>query len=120
MADDLKRFRIHFKSKAGDQFVTLMARNKAEAEVLAAAYQSRRATRYPITQERLAAKFQRGEIDGVRYAAEKQMRERDFSRYDIVTQKEVGTDENGEPVLVDEVAAAEAPLKLDKISEVKN
>jgi hypothetical protein len=118
-AEQLKRYRILFKSKAGDQMVTLLARNRGEAEILAAAHQARRATRYDVTHQRLAAELERGDISKEKYAAELDRRARDFSRYDIVTQKEVAKDENGEPVYMDEVAAAEAPLSVAKIEEAK-
>ena len=119
MTENLKRFRIHFKSKAGDQHVTLLARNKAEAEILAAAYQSRRAGRYDITMERLNASLERGDLTKEQHAAEVQKREVDFSRYDVVTKKEVAKDEQGNPVYADEVGAASAPLSVAKIEEAK-
>jgi hypothetical protein len=118
-SDQLKRYRILFKSKAGNQMVTLLARNRGEAEILAAAHQSRRAGRYDITQQRLDEALERGELSKEEYAAELERRARDFSRYDVVTQKEVAKDENGEPVYMDEVAAADAPLSVEKIEEVK-
>jgi hypothetical protein len=121
MADELKRFRILFKSKAGDQIVTLLARNRGEAEVLAAAHQSRRASRYDVTFQRLNASLEKGELTADQHAAQVERRDRDFTRYDIVTQVDTGAkDEQGNPVFVDEVGAAEAPLKLTKIEEAKD
>jgi hypothetical protein len=119
MADALKRYRILFKSKAGDQVVTLLARNRGEAEILAAAHQSRRAHRYDITHQRLSEALESGAMSKEKYAAELERRARDFSRYDVVTQKEVAKDENGESVYMDEVAAADAPLSVEKIEEAK-
>lgn len=105
MSEQLKRFRLVYKSKAGDQVVTLMARNKQEAELLGAAYQSRRAGRYDITQQRLNESLERGDLSKEQHKAELERREKDFSRYDIVSGDQVG--------------AAEAPLKLDGVEEKK-
>jgi hypothetical protein len=116
----VKRWRIHFKSKAGDQYVTLMARDRGEAELLAGAYQARRAGRYQVTMENLESGLGHfGGMDEKQSKAERERRERDFSRYDIVTQKEIAKDENGNPIYVDETGAAEAPFKIAKIEEVK-
>jgi len=120
MAEQLKRFRIHLKSKAGDQVVTLLARNRGEAEMLATAEQQRRAGRYHITMERVEAGVDRyGAMSKEQRKAEIERRKRDFSRYDIVTPKEVGKDENGNPIHVDQIASAESPLTIEKIEEAK-
>lgn len=101
----MKRWRIHFKSKAGDQQMTLLARNRGEAELLAMNAQNRRAARYDITQQRLSESLERGEMSKEQHAAELERRKKDFSRYDIVSGDTVG--------------AAEAPLKIASIEEVK-
>jgi hypothetical protein len=101
----MKRFRITYLSKAGGQVVTLMARNKAEAEVLANTYQTTRAARYDITHQRMYESLEAGTITKEQFANEAERRKVDFSRYDIVTGGEVG--------------AADAPLKLANIEEVK-
>lgn len=103
---ELKRYVVHFKSKAGDQRVALLARNQAEAEILAQNQQTRRAGRYRLTMENL----QKGGMNFAQMSKEQRLKEldrrkRDFSRYDIV--------------LGDDVHAAEAPLKLNKIEERK-
>ena len=124
MADSLKRFRITYKSKAGGQRVTLMARNKQEAEVLANTYQTRRAGRRDITFERIDKSLKDGKLDPMLMgtskrlaavaedpkqlkallAAETERRKLDFSRYDYVSGDEVGI--------------ADAPLTIEKIEEV--
>jgi hypothetical protein len=105
MPENLKRFRVRYSSKAGGQVVTLMARNRAEAEILAGAHQARRATRYDITHQRLSEALERGDLTKEQHAAELERRKKDFSRYDIVSGDQVGS--------------ADAPLKLEKIEEVK-
>lgn len=106
MADSLKRFYAYYKSKAGDQRVALMARNRNEAEVLANSYQLTRASRYSITMQNLEAGAGHfGDMAPAQRKAELERRKRDFSRYDIVSGDEVG--------------AADAPLKLDRIEEAK-
>jgi hypothetical protein len=101
----MKRWRITFSSKAGGQVMTLMARDRGEAELLAKAAQSRRAARYDITQQRISEQLERGELSKEQHAQELERRKLDFSRYDIVSGDTVG--------------AADAPLKLAKIEEEK-
>ncbi len=103
MPENLKRFRIHYKSKVGDQYVTLLARNRAEAEVLAGVHQANRARRHDITFQRIGEAADRGELTSDQYVREVERRKKDFSRYDIVSGDEVG--------------CATAPLKLTKIEE---
>ncbi len=103
MPENLKRFRIHYKSKVGDQYVSLLARNRAEAEVLAGVHQANRAQRHDVTFERLEAARARGELTKEQHAREIERRKKDFSRYNIVSGDKVGV--------------ADAPLKLSKIEE---
>lgn len=130
MAEQLKRFRIHYKSKAGDQIVTLLARNRQEAEVLAGSYQQRRASRRGITFERIDRSLESGKADpmllgtskrmaavakdpkklAALLAAERERRLLDYSRYDHVY-----VDEDGQ----DRVETADAPLKISEIREAK-
>lgn len=119
MTDSLKRFRLTYKSKAGFQYVTLLARNKGEAEVLGSTHQASRARRYDITHQRIAAALEAGDLTKEQHAAELERRKRDFARYDVVTQKQVAKDENGAPIMETVVGAASDPLKLVKIEEVK-
>lgn len=102
----MPEFVVHYKSKVGDQFVRLQARNRNEAEVLAGLHQQRRAGRYDITMQRLEAG--EGNFAGMtpkQRAAELERRKLDFSRYDVVRGDELG--------------AAEAPFKVESIKEVK-
>jgi hypothetical protein len=101
----MKRWRITWESKAGGQVMTLMARDRGEAELLAQAAQSRRSQRYDITHQRMSEALERGDLSKEQHAAELERRKVDFSRYDIVSGDTVG--------------AADAPLKLAKIEEVK-
>lgn len=101
----MKRYRIHYKSKAGDQYVTLLARNRQEAEVLANSYQQRRAGRYDVTMQNLEEGS--GHFGGMskdQLKAELERRKLDFSRYDIVSGDSVGV--------------ADAPLKVESIKEI--
>jgi hypothetical protein len=53
MAEQLKRYRVVFGPKGAIQHVTLYARNKGEAEMLAVEHQQRRHARFPLTFARL-------------------------------------------------------------------
>lgn len=97
---------VHYKSKAGDQYVRLQARDRNEAEVLAGLHQQRRAARYDLTMQNLesgAGNF--ANMTPKQRAAELERRKLDFSRYDVVSGDEVG--------------AADAPLKIESIKEAK-
>lgn len=102
----MKRYRAHYRSKAGNQTVTLLARNQAEAELLFAAELARRAARHDLTWQRI----NESDMTDEQRVREVERRKRDFSRYDVVTTRPDGTTEIG---------AAEAPLKLVKVEEVK-
>ena len=101
----MKLWRGHFKSKAGSQYVRLLARDRAEAKILLMAYQTRRAGRHDLTYQRLEESLKAGEITKAKYDHEIERRKVDFARYDIVTP--------------DGVRQAEDPMKLVEIEEVK-
>jgi hypothetical protein len=113
----LRPFRVHLKSSAGDMYVTMLARDQSEAEMLVGAHQQRRARRFQLAFDRNDAALEAGAITKEQHAAEVVRRTNDMSRYDIVRQVEIGKDENGNPVMGDEVVRAEAPLKIAKITE---
>jgi hypothetical protein len=74
-----KRYRIHFRHKGGDQRMTLLARNRAEAEKLALAAQHRRESRFPLTFQRLE---ENESLTAEQKARELERRKRDQARYD--------------------------------------
>jgi hypothetical protein len=98
----VKLWRGHFKSKAGSQYVRLLARDRAEAKILLMAYQTRRAGREEITYERLEAQHKAGDLTKEQYEREVARRKVDFARYDTVMS-----------------GPATDPMKLVSIEEVK-
>jgi hypothetical protein len=74
---DLKRYRIHFKSKRGDQYMKLMARNPEEAKNLAVKAQYRRQERFPLTFQRIEQS-----LTGAALKTEMERRKRDLARYE--------------------------------------
>lgn len=86
----MRRWRIHFKSKEGDQVMTLLADTREKAEQEAIRAQARRHDRFPLTFARLEAS-----LTGDALKTEMEKRRMDLARYD------------------------EARLKIAKIEEVK-
>jgi hypothetical protein len=74
---ELKRYRIHFKSKRGDQYMKLMARNPEEAQKLAEQAQFRRQARFPLTFQRIEQS-----LTGDALKKEMERRKRDLARYE--------------------------------------
>jgi hypothetical protein len=73
----VKRYRIHFKSKVGDQYMKLLARNPEEARKLAEEAQTRRHARFPLTFQRLEES-----LTGEALKKEIERRKKDLARYD--------------------------------------
>ena len=101
----MKAWRGTFKSRAGNQYVTLLARNRAEAKILLEAYNQRRAGREAITLQRLNERLADGNITQAQYDHAVEKRKVDYSRYDTITP--------------DGVEPAKHPMKLESIEEVK-
>lgn len=78
----MKTYIIHFKSKAGDQHMELVARNEDEARLLAERAQFRRHERFPLTFARLEESLEKGDMDKAIHAAQVELRKRDQARYD--------------------------------------
>lgn len=92
----MKRFKITFKGKHGLQHMTLLAKDKDEAERLAERAQHRRHERFPLTFARLDAALATGEFGGLAIdpklggkalteaylKAEIEKRKKDQARYD--------------------------------------
>jgi hypothetical protein len=78
----MKRWRIHFKSKDGDQVMTLLAETRQEAERAALAAQRQRHQRFPLTFARMEQN-----LTGDALKAEMEKRKRDLERYDADTLK---------------------------------
>lgn len=78
----MKRWRIHFKSKGGDQVMTLLAETKAKAEQEAKRAQYRRHERFPLTFDRIQQAHERGDLTSDQLKAELERRQRDQARYD--------------------------------------
>jgi hypothetical protein len=74
---ELKRYRIHFKSKRGDQYMKLMARNPEEAQKLAEQAQFRRQARFPLTFQRIEQS-----LSGDALKKELERRKLDLARYE--------------------------------------
>lgn len=92
-------YRVHFKSKGGDQFMLIDAPNPQKAEQEAVRAQHRRHDRFPLTFERLNQSLEEGKPHPMLAAnsklaglppehaqayidAEIELRKRDQSRYD--------------------------------------
>jgi hypothetical protein len=73
----MKRYRIHFKSKGGDQYMKLLARSPEEARKLAEEAQTRRHARFPLTFQRMEES-----LTGETLKRELERRKRDLARYD--------------------------------------
>jgi hypothetical protein len=73
----MKRYRIHFKSKGGDQYRKLLARSPEEAKQLAERAQFRRHERFPLTFQRLEES-----LTGEALKKEMERRKKDLARYD--------------------------------------
>jgi hypothetical protein len=73
----VKRYRIHFKSKGGDQYMKLLADNPQEARALALEAQARRHARFPLTFARMEEN-----LTGEALKKEMERRKRDLARYD--------------------------------------
>jgi hypothetical protein len=73
----MKRYRVHFKSKGGDQFMSLQADNPQMARELALEAQERRHARFPLTFERMEQS-----LTGADLKKEMERRKRDLARYD--------------------------------------
>ena len=73
----MKRYRIHFKSKGGDQYMKLLADNPQEARALALEAQGRRHARFPLTFARMEEN-----LSGADLKKEMERRKRDLARYD--------------------------------------
>ena len=104
----MKRFRVTYRSKDGSsQRVTLLAKDKDEAQRLAERSQHRRHERFPLTFDRLEQAAASGEPGGLaidpRFAgaalteawvkAETEKRKRDQARYDDGDLKIVSVEE---------------------------
>ena len=85
-AEQLKRYRVVFGPKGSIQHVSLYARNRPEAEMLAVAHQERRAARFPLTYARLeqGVDFTRPgrKMSASDIKAETERRNRDQERYE--------------------------------------
>lgn len=101
----MKAWRGVFKSRAGNQYVTLLARDRAEAKILLEAYNQRRAGREAITYQRLDDRLAAGDITQAQHDHAIEKRKADYSRYDTI--------------LPDGVEPAKHPMKLVEIKEVK-
>lgn len=77
MGEQLKRFRVTYKGKNSRQYVTLLARDRAEAAALADASQTRRHERFPLTFSRIER-----DMKGKEMEAEVEKRSRDQERYE--------------------------------------
>lgn len=73
----MKRYQIHFKSKRGDQKMTLLADNPQEARQLAEEAQARRQARFPLTFSRMQEN-----LTGQALADEMERRKVDLARYE--------------------------------------
>ena len=73
----MKRFRVIFEEKGGKgrQYMTLLARDKTEAELLALESQNRRAGRHDLTYARMEQN-----LKGKQLEQEIERRKRDFGR----------------------------------------
>jgi hypothetical protein len=86
----VKLWRGHFQSKAGSQYVRLLARDRAEAKILMLAHQTMRAGREAITYHRIEETYQAQLADPkvpdalakARRDQEIERRKIDFARYD--------------------------------------
>jgi hypothetical protein len=78
----MKRWRIHFKSKDGDQVMTLLAETKEKAEQEALRAQYRRQERFPLTFDRIQQAHDKGELTPDQFKAEIERRKKDAGRYD--------------------------------------
>jgi hypothetical protein len=75
-------WRIHFKSKGGDQFMLLEAPSKEKAEQEAKRSQFRRHERFPLTFDRMQQAHERGKLTKDQFKAEMERRKKDQGRYD--------------------------------------
>jgi hypothetical protein len=89
----MKRWRIHFKSKEGDQVMTLLAATKEKAEQEALRAQYRRHERFPLTFDRIQQAHDAGSLTPDQFKAEIKRRKLDQVRYDDDTLKIVSVTE---------------------------
>ncbi len=78
----MKRYRITYKGKDGQQIMTLLAKDKDDAQRQAERAQYRRLDRFPLTFDRLEQAHAAGTLTPEQFKSEMERRKRDSARYD--------------------------------------